>query len=206
MPYWWTRPNPATLLSAVLRKIITFHESDPLLMRSPAQNCRTSPLNHDQKINFRCKNGQFWFDSQICKDLSPLQNNPQTEDITMNPPNTNQETQFRSENGQLRSDSPRPDWNKEAELLRLEEWALCKDILRAARSAAADMQMHPRRVSLSQIANVLLLASKLGRRACGMPIDGTPTPLDPPAPRFLNAQIEEALNRIYGPKEETDST
>jgi hypothetical protein len=76
--------------------------------------------------------------------------------------------------------------------------------MRAARSVAAEMQEHPRRVSLSQLANILLLASNLGRRACGMPID--PNPQAPPAPRLPDPQIEEALNRIYGPKDETEKS
>lgn len=91
------------------------------------------------------------------------------------------------------------DWKERVERFRHQEWLLHEDMLRAASEAARQLQKHPSRASLNDLIKLYELASVLGRRACGMP-------LEPPAaanfePPFLRPEFEAALDRIYGPSD-----
>jgi hypothetical protein len=91
------------------------------------------------------------------------------------------------------------DWKERVERFRLQEWLLHEEMLQAASEAVRQLRKHPGRASLSDIARLFDLASVLGRRACGMP-------LDPPAaakfdPPFSRPDVEAALQKIYGQSE-----
>jgi len=87
------------------------------------------------------------------------------------------------------------DWKERAEQFRLQEWALHEEILQAASAAAREVRQHPNRVSLHGLVKLLGLASTLGRRATGMPLDNVPPKPEPPAPHL---NFEEALRKVYG--------
>jgi len=82
-----------------------------------------------------------------------------------------------------------------AERFRLQEWLLHEEMLEAARAAAQDLKSHPRRLSIKEIARLFDLASALGRRAAGMPLDPASADVVPPQ---LNWDAEAALRKIYG--------
>ena len=87
------------------------------------------------------------------------------------------------------------DWKKRAEQFRLQEWALHEEMLQAARAAACEVRKHPNRVSLHGLVKLYELASTLGRRAVGLPLDYVPPKTGPRAP---DPDVEEALQKIYG--------
>jgi hypothetical protein len=87
------------------------------------------------------------------------------------------------------------DWKERVERFRLQEWLLHEEIFQAASEAVRQLRKHPGRASLSDIARLYDLASVLGRRACGMP-------LNPPAaakfePPFFRPDVDAALKKIY---------
>jgi hypothetical protein len=82
-----------------------------------------------------------------------------------------------------------------AERFRLQEWLLHEEMLEAAFSAVRELQKHPRRASLADVAKLLDLVSTLGRRASGLPLD--PATVEPDLPRPRNPEAEAALNKIY---------
>jgi len=88
------------------------------------------------------------------------------------------------------------DWKKRAEQFRLQEWALHEEMLQAARAAACEVRKHPNRVSLHGLVKLYELASTLGRRAVGLPLDYVQPKTEPRAP---NPDVEEALRKVYGP-------
>jgi hypothetical protein len=92
------------------------------------------------------------------------------------------------------------DWKKRAEQFRLQEWALHEEILQAAEVAAREVRKHPNRVSLHGLVKLYELASTLGRRAVGLPLDYVPPKTEPPA---LRPDVEEALRKVYGPPSRT---
>ncbi len=61
------------------------------------------------------------------------------------------------------------DLRKRAEAFREQEWLLHEEMLVAAHEAIAKIRLSKRAPTLSEIARLLLLASDLGRRACGIP-------------------------------------
>lgn len=70
--------------------------------------------------------------------------------------------------------------------------------MQTASDALRQFNCRTRCPSLSDIVQLMELASVLGRRACGMPLD----PADaPPAPSPLEPEWEAALRKIYGPKQ-----
>jgi hypothetical protein len=70
-------------------------------------------------------------------------------------------------------------------------------MFQAASAAVRELRKHPGRASFSDIVKLYDLASVLGRRACGMPLDPAFIPKTEPPSRHLDA--EAALRKIYGP-------
>ena len=94
------------------------------------------------------------------------------------------------------------DWKKRTEQFRLQEWALHEEMLQAAWAAAREVRKHPNRVSLHGLVKLYELASTLGRRAVGLPLDYVPPKTEPRAP---DPDFEEALQKVYGsPPEPAD--
>lgn len=86
------------------------------------------------------------------------------------------------------------DLKQRAERFRDQEWLLHEEMLEVARAVARELKTHPRRISITELTRLLDLASNLGRRATGLPLDRvneTP-PLRP------NWDAEAALRKIYG--------
>jgi hypothetical protein len=70
-------------------------------------------------------------------------------------------------------------------------------MIQAASAAARELQKHPGRASLNAIVKLYDLASVLGHRACGMPLDPAAAAKPEPPSSYLDA--EAALRKIYGP-------
>ena len=87
-------------------------------------------------------------------------------------------------------------WKERAERFRLHEWLLHEQMLQAATAAARELQNHPSRASLNDIVKLYELASVLGRRACGLPLDPASAP--EPEPPSWHPDAEAALRKIYG--------
>jgi hypothetical protein len=89
-------------------------------------------------------------------------------------------------------------WKERAQRFRNEEWLLHEQMLEAARRALEELQTHPGRARLKDILELYELASVLGRRACGMPLDPAAAAAahPEPPPHYLEAQA--ALHKIYG--------
>jgi len=91
------------------------------------------------------------------------------------------------------------NWKARAQRFRIQEWLLHEEILQVATETVRQLQKHPRRASLNDLVNTINLASVLGRRACGMPLDsGAGAEFEPPA---SNPDFEAALRKIYGPSD-----
>lgn len=88
-------------------------------------------------------------------------------------------------------------WKERAERFRLQEWLLHEEMLQAAAAAARELRKHPARTNLKDVVKLLDLASILGRRACGMPLDPASAP-EPEMP-FGHPDAKAALEKIYGP-------
>ncbi len=87
-------------------------------------------------------------------------------------------------------------WKERVLRFRIQEWLLHEEMLQTASNIVRQLQKHPRRASLNDLVNLINLASALGRRACGMPLDlgaGTESESPPSYPDF-----EAALRKIYG--------
>lgn len=81
---------------------------------------------------------------------------------------------------------------------REESWVLHEQMVHAAREAIHKFQKHPRRATLKELARVFDLASVMGRRACGLPLEPAPVKEEETtAP--VRADFEELLRRAYGP-------
>ncbi len=93
------------------------------------------------------------------------------------------------------------DWKKRAERFREQEWALHEEMIQAARAAARELREHPGRIKVSDLTKLFDLASILGRRACGMPLDPADSP--PPETPTIEPEWEAALRKIYGKASET---
>ncbi len=65
------------------------------------------------------------------------------------------------------------DLRKRAELFRQQEWLLHEEMLAAAWEAIGKIRASKRTPNLSEIVRLLQLASDLGRRACGMPLQSS---------------------------------
>jgi len=87
------------------------------------------------------------------------------------------------------------DLKQRAERFRLQEWLLHEEMVQAAFIIAQDLKKHPRRTTIRELARLFELASTLGRRAAGLPLDST-TPEPPPL--RPNWDAEAALEKIYG--------
>jgi hypothetical protein len=87
------------------------------------------------------------------------------------------------------------DCEARARQFRNQEWLLHEQMLEAALAITVELKRRPGRVRLRDIAKLFELASVLGRRACGLPLDS-----DSPEPASLPARpdVEAALNKIYG--------
>ena len=91
------------------------------------------------------------------------------------------------------------DWKERAERFRLQEWLLHEEMVEAALAAVREFKKNPNRIKLTDLVRLLDLASVLGRRATGLPLDpGSTQPDVPPVPDGFEA----ALRKIYG--EEAD--
>jgi hypothetical protein len=83
-----------------------------------------------------------------------------------------------------------------AQLFREQEWLLHEAMLEQARAALRGIRITRRRIpSLHSIARLLELASVLGRRACGLPVDGECVKRPPSLP---SSDFEDAIQKIYG--------
>jgi hypothetical protein len=71
-------------------------------------------------------------------------------------------------------------------------------MIEAAMVAAREIQKHPSRIKLRDVARMLDLASVLGRRSAGLPLDQSPAESEPRPPR---PDVQAALNKIYGDDE-----
>jgi hypothetical protein len=87
------------------------------------------------------------------------------------------------------------DLKQRAERFRLQEWLLHEEMLEAARAVVRDLKSHPRRVTIKDLTRLFDLASTLGRRAAGLPLDSASHEALPPRP---NWDAEAALKKIYG--------
>ena len=87
-------------------------------------------------------------------------------------------------------------WKERAERFRLQEWLLHEEMLQAATLAAREIQKRPGRASLNDVVKLYDLASVLGRRACGLPLD--PTAAAEPEPPSPYLDFEAALRKVYG--------
>jgi hypothetical protein len=87
------------------------------------------------------------------------------------------------------------DWEARSRQFRQQEWLLHEQMLEAALAITTELKRHPGRVRLRDITKLFELASVLGRRSCGLPLDS-----DSPEPAPLPARpdVEAALNKIYG--------
>jgi len=79
--------------------------------------------------------------------------------------------------------------------LRQEEWSLHEECLRAGRAALDRFTALERPATLSEIARILELASKLGRLASGLATDHTEVSAEDSA---FTVQVDVALEKIYG--------
>jgi hypothetical protein len=94
------------------------------------------------------------------------------------------------------------DCEARARQFRIQEWLLHEQMREAALAITAELKRRPGRVRLRDITKLFELASVLGRRACGLPLDSDspePAPL-PPRP-----DVEAALNKIYGDDSDSPS-
>jgi len=83
-----------------------------------------------------------------------------------------------------------------AELFRQQEWALHEAMMQNARGMMQAFKVSRRRLpGLGEIARTLDLASRLGRRACGMAEN---EPLVRPEERNYRLKFEAALKKVYG--------
>jgi hypothetical protein len=94
-------------------------------------------------------------------------------------------------------------WQERAHNFRLQEWLLHEQMMAAAMSAVREFEKHPGRASLTDLVKLLELASVLGRRACGLPLDPAEAA---PAPPSIRPEFEEALRKVYGSDASTPLT
>jgi hypothetical protein len=104
---------------------------------------------------------------------------------------------------QLLSDE-KLNWQERAERFRNQEWALHEEMLHSAFQILQDLKNRPRRSSLKDLLALLDLASVLGRRATGLPLDPAAASTKPQEyePHY---DAEYALNKIYGSDSSTDA-
>jgi hypothetical protein len=247
----WGRPSrPIRRLVLLARKIVDFHETEPLLAGEP-RPCRASQVNdhpsekmNTPKIEKRTDSVQFWTDSNASNNLWSRQADEPAADYqvfvawlqrpaprffrqsadalhcsasrlrrlsvrhrwkTRAAAFDNHRADAASEalNASLHAESV--DWQQRAERAREESWVLHQQMVDAARVAIHEFQKHPRRATLTELARMFDLASVLGRRACGLPLEHAPVKEEettvPVRPDF-----EESLRRVYGPPEENSDS
>ena len=89
------------------------------------------------------------------------------------------------------------DWLKRQHQVRQREWELHEKCIEASRRALDNVLRHKRVcATLTEIARLLELASKLGRLASGLPTDHTELTGEEGGP--LQIELTAALNKIYG--------
>ncbi len=88
------------------------------------------------------------------------------------------------------------NWKERVERFRLQEWLLHEEMLQAATAAARQLRNHPGRGGFNDILKLYELASVLGRRACGLPLEPKPDAEPSPPPWYPDAKA--ALEKIYG--------
>jgi hypothetical protein len=80
--------------------------------------------------------------------------------------------------------------------LREQEWAMAQKLLALASTLISRLRLKTDCASPSQIHALLELASRLARLSCAPPTDH----LEPsPGPGGLPPEVQQALDRIYGP-------
>jgi hypothetical protein len=89
------------------------------------------------------------------------------------------------------------DWKERVERFRIEEWLLHEEMIQAAFEALHQLRKRPGLPSLGDLLKIIELASRLGRLACGMPLD--PAAEAKPDPPSGYPDAEAALLKIYGP-------
>lgn len=87
------------------------------------------------------------------------------------------------------------DYKERARLFREQEWLLHEQMCVVALDAVREFKKHPERVKMSQLVKLIDLASVLGRRAAGMPLDPKSAEPDPTPD---NSDFEAALRKVYG--------
>jgi len=92
-------------------------------------------------------------------------------------------------------DSEIADWKARAEKFRLQEWSLHEQMIESALAISAELKRRPTRARLSDVAKLFELASTLGRRSCGLPLEND-SPEAAPIP--IRPDVESALAKIYG--------
>jgi hypothetical protein len=83
-----------------------------------------------------------------------------------------------------------------ADQFRQQEWALHEGMMLMAQGIIENLRKYPRSTSINDVVKLIDFASRLGRRAAGMPIDHTEPP---PAPPALDLEWEAAIRKAYGP-------
>ena len=89
------------------------------------------------------------------------------------------------------------NWKERAQRFRLQEWQLHEDMLEATSEAIRQLRKHPARISLNDLVKLYDLASILGRRACGMPLEPAVAAESNPPSSYLD--FEAAPRKVYGP-------
>jgi hypothetical protein len=93
------------------------------------------------------------------------------------------------------------DWRERAQRFRLQEWLLHEQMVAAAHQAVRELSKQPRRASLAEVSMLADLASVLGRRAVGIPLDAASVP---PVPPPFSPGWQEALHKVYAAKAGSD--
>lgn len=88
------------------------------------------------------------------------------------------------------------NWQERARRFRDAEWRLREDMMQAGQAALAQFGRTRGRASVPSIVRLIDLASRLGRRAAGLPENGAAPASAADAP--LMPDFEAALRKVYG--------
>ena len=92
---------------------------------------------------------------------------------------------------------PPGQWPRRGDALREQEWEMAQKLLAAARRLLSRLQLQPGLApSVTDLARLLDLASKLGRLATGL--ETGKTAVTGPAGGPISVEVEVALRKIYG--------
>jgi len=165
---WWSRPNPAVALCRVLKQ----------LLKTPRPSFFAFALAQmtDDSKN-RSENGQFWTDPGRARTPCEPSRTAGHDDA----PNL-----------------PQPDCAPNAPSPADLAFLHYQQLLDTVAFGTEQVRKQWRRVTLTQLASIIDLASLLGRRAVELPTEPESSRFKrlPPAPGYLT--VDEALEKIYG--------